>query len=161
MKQENFSFADINNENSLYTLGHIAQFTGLSDRTLRNHLTSGILQGEKINGIWHFTAEQVEAFIEHPFVRPSILAKNNAVIYDFLLDKKKNSEECCIILDIPHCDRKKTTEFFCYEINNGEYQKLKFSLDAPLNACVRIILKGESKQILRLVNKYYETIHNQ
>lgn len=158
--KEDFSFTDIENENTLYTLGHIAQFTGLSDRTLRNHLTNGILQGEKINGIWHFTAEQVESFIAHPFIRPSILAKNNAVVYDFLLDKKKTREECCIILDIPHSDRKKITQFFCYEINNGDYHNLKFSLDAPLNACVRIILKGDRKQVLQLVNKYYETSHN-
>ena len=30
-----------------YTLGHIVQFTGLTDRTLRNYISMGILQGEK------------------------------------------------------------------------------------------------------------------
>ena len=76
-----------------YVINHLVMFTGLSDRTIRNYISSGILQGEKINGLWHFTPEQVEEFISHPSVRPSILAKNNGLVYDFILDNKKTKEE--------------------------------------------------------------------
>ena len=62
-----------------YTLGHLTLFTGLTDRTLRNYLASGILQGEKINGVWHFTPEQAHALVTHPTARAAILAKNNAI----------------------------------------------------------------------------------
>lgn len=33
-----------------YALSQIAQFTGLSDRTIRNYITAGILRGEKKDG---------------------------------------------------------------------------------------------------------------
>ncbi len=149
--------AEYNETGNYYTIGHIVQFTGLSDRTIRNYISMGILEGEKINGLWHFTPEQVETFIEHPAVRPSILAKNNAIVYDFLLDNKKKTDEICIILDIPSGERKKITEFFCYNINNGNYKNIKFSLNAPTNGYPRIILKGDTSEVLRLVNEYQNT----
>ena len=84
----------MDNTGNYYLINHLVLSTGLTDRTIRNYISNGILQGEKINGLWHFTPEQVEAFICHPAVRPSILAKQNSAIYDFLLDDKK--ENCGI-----------------------------------------------------------------
>ena len=40
-----------------YTIGHITQCTGLTDRTIRTYISMGFLQGEKINGLWQFTDE--------------------------------------------------------------------------------------------------------
>ena len=48
-----------------YLISHMTLFTGLSDRTIRNHMAAGFLQGEKINGLWHFTPEPVDAFLWH------------------------------------------------------------------------------------------------
>ena len=56
-----------------YTLGHLSQITGLTDRTLRTYLSKGILEGEKINGVWHFTEVQLDAFFRHPSVRPALI----------------------------------------------------------------------------------------
>lgn len=89
-----------------YLINHLVLFTGLSDRTIRNYIASGILAGEKINGLWHFTPEQVDHFIRHPSVRPSITAKNNALVYDFLLETRKTSCEACVILDVPGAEKK-------------------------------------------------------
>lgn len=58
-----------------YVINELVMFTGLTDRTIRNYLSSGILQGEKVDGMWRFTSDQVEEFVKHPAVRPSILAK--------------------------------------------------------------------------------------
>ena len=146
---------DFNATGNYYTIGHIVQFTGLSDRTIRNYISMGILQGEKINSVWHFNAEQIDAFISHPSVRPSILAKNNAIVYDFLLDDKKKNHEICVILDFPNGDRRIISEFFCYSINNGNYQNVRFSFDAPFKRYPRVILKGNTNDVLQLVNKYY------
>lgn len=140
---------------SLYTIGHITLFTGLSDRTIRNYISSGILEGEKINNVWHFTPEQVEAFIRHPAVRPSILAKNNALIYDFLMDTKKAAPQSCVLLDCPGCDTKELTEFFCYSINgDSTLHDFHFSFD-NLGGTPRVILTGPTHQVLELVNRYY------
>ena len=95
------------NTGNYFLINHLVMLTGLTDRTIRNYISSGILQGEKINGLWHFTPEQVECFIAHPAVRPSILAKHNAVVYDFLLDGKKDTCETCMI---PRYSRTKQKE---------------------------------------------------
>ncbi|MBE5814723.1 MAG: hypothetical protein E7320_05895 [Clostridiales bacterium] len=137
-----------------YTLGHLSLFTGLTDRTLRNYLSSGILEGEKINGVWHFTPEQAQALITHPAVRPQIIAKKNALIYDFLLENKRKEQACCIILDLPGLPEKQTMEYFCHAINEGSFQNLEFSFDS-VRQTPRIILRGKTEQVLSLVNGYY------
>ena len=136
-----------------YLINHLVLFTGLSDRTIRNYIASGILQGEKINGLWHFTPEQVECFICHPAVRPSILAKNNAAVYDFLLDSCKTTCEVCMILDLPGKSKKEVAEYFCYHIRNGSHRNIHFSFDGVTNV-PRIILKGDAAEVLQLVNGY-------
>ena len=138
-----------------YLINHLTLFTGLSDRTIRNHIAAGFLQGEKINGLWHFTPEQVDQFLRHPAVRPGILAKNNAIVYDFLADGKKQEPSGCLILDIPGADIQKCAEFFCYEISNGDFRDFRFSMDA-IGTTPRLILRGPVEQILPLVNRYLD-----
>lgn len=137
-----------------YVLGHLKLITGLSERTLRNYISLGLLNGEKINGVWHFTSEQVEAFLSDPAVRPSILAKKNALIYDFLLDRKKKDEQLCIVWDIPIGDGKEIAEFFCYEISNGDFHNINFSFDVAKGENPRVILKGKADEVLMLIHKY-------
>lgn len=136
-----------------YLIRHLVLITGLTDRTIRSYISSGILQGEKINGLWHFTPEQVERFICHSAVRPSILAKQNAAVYDFLLDNRKKSGETCVIMDIPGKSRKEIAEFFCYRINTGEFQKIHFSFDSS-SGISRVILTGSTPDVLQLVNDF-------
>lgn len=137
-----------------YTINHMTLFTGLTDRTIRNYISSGILKGEKINGLWHFTPEQVDAFIRHPAVRPSIEAKKNGIIYDFLLDTKKTTHEGCFILELPDADEKEVAEFFCYTISNGDFHNIRFSFDS-IEKTPRVILKGDIQEVLGLINQYY------
>ena len=141
------------NTGNYYLINHLVLFTGLSDRTIRNYISSGLLQGEKINGLWHFTPEQVENFICHPAVRPSILAKQNATVYDFLLDTKKTARETCIIMDIPGRSKKEIAEYFCYHISNEDFRNIHFSFDGVASV-PRVILKGETTEILRLINGF-------
>lgn len=137
-----------------YCIAHIVQFTGLTDRTVRNYISMGLLEGEKINGLWHFTPEQVEAFVRHPAVRPSIQAKRNALIYDFLVDTKKDEHQTCMILDLPGENRKTVTDFFCYAIGEYDLHNFRFSFDS-VEGEPRVILRGRTGEILELVNHYY------
>ena len=143
-------------EENLYLISHLTLITGLSDRTIRNYIASGILKGEKINGIWHFTPEEVDAFIKNPAVRPSIVAKNNSVVYDFMLNDSKKEEETCVILDLPKCDIKETAEFFCYGISNGDYKDINFSFDGNYKT-PRIILRGKPSDVFGLIGDYYKS----
>ena len=131
-------------EEELYLISHITLITGLSDRTIRNYIASGILKGEKINGIWHFTPEEVDAFI------------NNSVVYDFMLNDSKKEEETCVILDLPKCDIKETAEFFCYGISNGDYKDINFSFDGNYKT-PRIILRGKPSDVFGLIGDYYKS----
>lgn len=140
-------------EGNFYTISHIVLFTGLSDRTIRNYIAAGFLDGEKINGMWHFTPEQVETFLFHPVVRPTILSKHHSLIYDFLLESDKGEHECCIILNIPD-DVKCVSEFFCYTISNGDFKNIRFSLNS-FSKTPSVILKGRTTEIMNLVNSYY------
>lgn len=146
----------MNNEETgkYYVLGDVKLISGLSERTLRNYISLGLLKGEKINGMWHFTEEQVNDFLYNPSVRPSIMAKRNAIVYDFLLDRKKKDNACCIVLDFSNGNVRKISEFFCYEINNGDYRGIDFSFDVSKNENPRVILRGKTEDILFLVNKY-------
>ena len=137
-----------------YLINHLTLFTGLSDRTIRNHIAAGFLQGEKINGLWHFTPEQVDEFLRHPAVRPGILAKNNAVVYDFLADGKKTEPSGCFILDLPGEDIRECTEFFCYEIAQGNFHDFRFSMDS-VGGTPRLILRGPTEQVLPLLHRYF------
>ena len=142
------------NTGNYYLIDHLVLFTGLTDRTIRNYISSGILEGEKINGLWHFTPEQVERFIVHPAVRLSILAKNKGLVYDFLLNTDKAADEICMILDVPGADKKEVAEYFCYQISNGDFSNIRFSFDG-VEKVSRVILKGNAGEVLGLVNKFY------
>ena len=137
-----------------YLINHLVLITGLTDRTIRNYISSGILQGEKINGLWHFTPEQVEEFLRHPAVRPSILAKHNGAVYDFMLNTKKTDFEICMILDIPDQEEKKVAEHFCYRINNGDFHNIRFSFDVVSPGVSRVILTGAAEEALQLATSF-------
>lgn len=138
-----------------YLINHLVLITGLTDRTIRNYISNGILHGEKINGLWHFTPEEVESFIAHPAVRPSILAKHNSAVYDFLLENKKEHCETSMIVDIPGRKQAEIAEYFCYRISNEGFEKVQFSFDG-VTSVPRIILTGNTADVLRLVNGYFQ-----
>lgn len=140
-------------ENKYYLISDLVQFTGLSDRTLRNYISAEILRGEKQNGIWNFSLEQVESFIRHPAVRPSILAKQNAAVYDFLLDQKRTASEMCVILDLPEKSEDEITAYFCDCISKEHCQNVHFTCDG-VTSVPRVILKGNTAEVLRLINGY-------
>ena len=141
------------NSNHYYLISHLVLASGLSDRTIRSHIAAGFLQGEKINGLWHFTPEQVENFFRHPAVRPGILAKQNAAVYDFLLNGKKESRQSCVILDLAGAEQREVAEFFCYRISNGDFRDIRFSFDG-VGDVPRVILSGDMAEVLRLMSDY-------
>ena len=84
-----------------YTIQDVAVMTGLNERTIRNYLAQGLLQGEKTDGAWRFTAEQFGDFLAQDTVRASVQAKANAIVYDFLVTGRRKEPAACLILDRP------------------------------------------------------------
>lgn len=102
-----------------YTINEVAMMTGLTTRTLRNYIKMNILKGEKIDGVWKFTVEDISDFISNPYVKPSIQAKNKAVIFDFLAVDNKRKNEICMVLDlyIEEEESREVSAFFCERLN--------------------------------------------
>ncbi|MBD5534177.1 MAG: helix-turn-helix domain-containing protein [Lachnospiraceae bacterium] len=76
----------------LFTINEVAMMTGFTTRTLRNYISAGILEGEKIEGVWKFSVDDFTNFISNPNVISGIKSKRNAQALDFLAgDKKKKN----------------------------------------------------------------------
>ena len=71
-----------------YNLNELSLMSGFTTRTLRTYLNQGLLKGEKTNGAWRFTAEEVDAFFAQPFVKEGLRIKQSAVVFDFLADRR-------------------------------------------------------------------------
>ena len=138
-----------------YTLNELAMFSGLTTRTLRNYLKMNVLSGEKLDGVWMFTEEEVDTFLGNPTVKPSLQAKANALVYDFLLDRKKKNNEICMMLDLCVNDEEagEISKLFCDGVNQkGGNVQLSFEKSGEQ---VRVILKGNEETVMELLREYY------
>jgi len=139
-----------------YTLNELALMTGLTTRTLRNYIKMGILEGERIEGIWKFTEEDFGKFLENPYVRPSIQAKNKAIVFDFLAQNRKPINEICTIIDV--CvDMEESEEictFFCETVGRRTEDNVKVSFERN-GSYVRVILRGGEDSVMDILNAYY------
>ena len=139
-----------------WTLSQLAMMTGLSDRMLRNHLASGVLQGTKINGKWYFTTDQINAFTKHPAVKPGIVAKQNAEVYDFLFKEEKARTGACMIIDFPQVDKQEVCQYFIDRIRKESMEEyFSFAFDGESDV-PRVILRGATVDVLRMVNGFMQ-----
>lgn len=139
-----------------YNLNQLAMITGLTTRTLRNHLKQGLLTGEKIDGSWSFTEEELEAYIADPSVKQAILAKQHAVVYDFLADPFKKTNRICTIMDFPVSleEALGIAQFFGKEISDhGSDIEFRYINEKHY---ARFILSGAEEQVHDLLQAYYD-----
>lgn len=135
----------------MYTITDLAEMTGLTDRTLRNYLNAGFLQGTKADGKWQFTAEQFGAFLRHEAVKPALEAKRNSLVFDFMADAKKPEDSACLLLDLVPADADRLAVFFCGSVNRREGMHLAFRGE---NDRARVILTGRAGDVLEVLNEY-------
>lgn len=139
-----------------YTLNELALMTGLTTRTLRNYLKMNVLCGEKMDGIWKFTEEDISKFFQNPYVKPGIQAKNKAIVFDFLAENRKKTNEICTILDLYVSGEEAAdiSDFFCSEVAKKD-GKIRFSFEKE-DKNVRIVLSGTEDNVREVLNAYYE-----
>ena len=138
-----------------YTIADVVEITGFSDRTIRHYISQNTLLGEKINGAWQFSAEQLGDFMNDPNVLPGIRAKKNAIVYNFLLQNCRNESEMCLMVDLPGRDSQAVSSFFCEAINDSAYESICFSFDSLGGQTPRVILKGKPQEVLELIQQFY------
>ena len=116
-----------------FSINELAMITGLSTRTLRNYLSMGVLKGEKADGAWTFTPEQVEEFTQNKAVQPSM----------------------CVVLDLTGEEAAGAPMFFCGRINGCTPEAELHFASEPMGKGVRLILSGSPKDVTDLVNGFY------
>jgi len=140
-----------------YSISDVAKMSGLSTRTIRNYIKTGILNGEKVSGIWQFTSQDFCEFISNSSVKPSIQAHRNGIVYDFMRDDKKETQKICIILDdiLDEACSQKTIEQICQMINSYDEMKedIRFNLEKH-NDNTRILISGNLNTIYDFLKKY-------
>lgn len=140
-----------------YTLNDIATMTGFTTRTLRNYLRMELLTGEKVDGVWRFSEEELYAFMDNPTVQQGMHAKNNAIVTDFLLMGGRKENRSCVILD--YCmdwdDAKRAIQFFCDTIKVQGEDGLRFRMERHKKN-VRLIISGSEAAVKEIMKRYYE-----
>lgn len=140
-----------------YSIEELARMSGLSTRTIRNYLKLGILCGDKSSGKWQFSGEQVEAFFAHPTVSPSIQAKRNGVVLDFLSGGMAKNNQICVMLDLPEEDGEAVSAYFLAQLETGAFgSDFSFSF-ADTDRYPRVILRGRMQEIVRLLYHFAQT----
>lgn len=140
----------------MYTINHVALMSGLSSRTVRNYMKLGFIEGEMINGVWHFSAETLGAFFDNPNVAPAIRAKRNALVFDFLADDYKQRDEMCVVIDELATleEANAMSEFFCDAINRKWPGVFRFGFSFNGNRA-RVILTGPEDAVQQLLEDYH------
>jgi hypothetical protein len=142
--------------NGKYNLNELAMMTGFTTRTLRNYLNMGLLEGEKTDGTWQFSAEDLDRFFKEPFVREGLRTKRNSVVFDFLADRKKETPRTCTVLDIPASVKRgnEISAFFCEQMKDVSDTVFFFGNDSGV---CRVILSGAEDQVAKIMKAYYSS----
>lgn len=139
-----------------YTLNDIAKMSGMTTRTLRNYLRMGILTGEKVDGAWRFSEEELYEFMDNPIARQGMHAKQNAIVTDFLLMGGRKENRTCVILD--YCmeweDTKRVIDYFCDRIKEQGDDELRFGMERHKKS-VRLIISGSETAVKEIMKCYY------
>ena len=82
----------------LYTVSDVAQMTGLTERTIRNYIKDGKLQGKKVGVQWRFTEEDIENLFQDPSVSGKVMENNHEKITRFI-EQKPIAETGAILIN--------------------------------------------------------------
>lgn len=139
-----------------YKIADLALMTQLSQRTIRNYMRDGRLNGQKIQGTWIFTREDLQSFFEDPYIKQALLIKNQVIIDDFMKGRKKKNACLCTIYDYPVFDKREAEEFCQIVLGQMKlecYQGIKMSYYYD-ESCqqIRIIFIGEKEKISSLLS---------
>ena len=135
----------------MYSLKDLSTMTMLSDRTLRNYLDAGILQGRKENGAWVFTSEQIKLFLQNDMVKSAIRTKKNAIVKDFIVNSKKKGNSVCLIWDLPDADPSKVGRFICDAAGKRDDVLMSFE---NAGKKYRIILSGSETTVYEIMTEF-------
>ena len=137
----------------MYKLNDLSMITGLTERTLRTYLKNGVLLGEKESGVWHFSTEQVSAFLEKEVVKAAMKSNRSALLYDFMNDVFAKENAACLVLHLCEDNPWNVADFFCNAVNKRQGLKMRFDRIKGQN---QVILVGAPETVSEILNEYME-----
>ncbi len=142
-------------EDKLYTLKELAELTKLTDRTLRNYLSSNILKGHKIGGQWRFNKEEVSALFKNDdfYVERNKIA--NSAINHYIENKYTFISDFtgCVVMDFKICDKDKKKAFFDKIELIGKNDDIKEKVSfLEKNGHIRMNIVGPIAYIKRVID---------
>ncbi len=138
------------------TIEDIANEMQVTTRTIRNYLREGKLKGEKVDGRWRFSNENLYELI-------SLLSIGNQgmdAVEDFFKKTHKPVYESIVIIDIPILNAE-TAEFYCDKIlerynmvYSGKGRKLHYEIISGDK--IRVIVSGPNAYVHSFGNYIFE-----
>lgn len=145
----------------IFTINDLAAMTMLSTRTLRNYIKQGFLTGEKVNGVWNFTAKDIDSFLKNRFINQNIQSKKNSIVYDYMAEDVKKENMVCSVYDYPGIEKEEAESIrnrILQLVNSDPYGSITFSYTYKgKTKMVRIILAGTTAGIHTLMNDFNRT----
>lgn len=135
-----------------YSIDEVSLMCGLTTRTIRNYLKNGQITAEKEDGKWVFNTENFTGMLSNPYVRAAIKAKNNAPVFDFIEDDKKDIDSACLVVDrvVDAKDEISFVEELCKLAQNEESLQMRLEKSG---SHLRIILTGKEECVRDIFNK--------
>ena len=135
-----------------YTVADVAEFTGMTGRTIRNYLKDGTLTGTKIGVQWRFTEEDIRRlFHKESFV----IETPTQHVRNFISGTDAEKDRICSVIDLADLDEESGKAL--YEDLQKKNPDLKLSQEYFDDTKVfRICLSGEADSVasaLRLIKK--------
>lgn len=143
----------------LYTVRDVAQMTGLTERTIRNYIKDGKLQGKKVGVQWRFTKEDIENLFEGPYVSNKVKENDYERITRFINQKPIAGTGVILINEAAENEKaleKKVEEIISFV---NQHKDFRFSYQYfKEDKIAQFILIGDIKLIEGFVEKRREVI---
>lgn len=133
----------------MYDLKQLIEMFEIPERTIRRHIKSGLLIGEKKKNKWFYSEEDIKKYLDNPEVSKTIRNKSIIGMNDYFYGFSKNSNDICLIKHIKGMNPRMLKNFSSF-INNSK-KPFKFSL-TPLGMSHTMIFIGDITDALNVLN---------
>ena len=141
-----------------YTIDELATMTMLTTRTLRNYISQGLLKGDKTDGSWKFSTEDLDSFFKEDIIIQSIQSKKNGMVYEYMSDDSKNENMVCSLYDFINLrsdEAEHIYEKIVNLVNSNNHGNIRFSYTYNIKKkTVRITLIGSTINIHNLMSEF-------
>lgn len=149
------------NDKTWYSIIELATMTRLSTKTIRNYQKMGLLRGEKVDGAWMFTGEEIGRFFQEQYVKDALEIKRNGQVLDYLNGCREHHRGC-LMMDREFVTSDEVEQFVLEftkkvnEINGREDGKVDFTFWMDEKSKIgRFTIIGYGKDLKALMNHFF------